>query len=47
VKHETVVKYFKKFGTSNALNGTEDNAMFEESESSDNNNNSIPFNFLF
>jgi hypothetical protein len=47
MKHKTLVKYFKKFGTSNALNGTEDNSLFEASESSDNNINSIPFNSLF
>jgi hypothetical protein len=38
VKQEIVVKSFKKCGVSNALDGTEVNVLFEESESSDSNN---------
>jgi hypothetical protein len=33
VKEEIVVKSFKKCGISNALDGTEDDALFEDSES--------------
>jgi hypothetical protein len=33
VKHEAVVKSFKKCGISNALDGTKDDVLFEESES--------------
>jgi hypothetical protein len=39
VKQETV-KLFKKCGISNVLDGTEDGVLFEESESSDSNNDS-------
>jgi hypothetical protein len=38
VKHETVVKSFKRHGIGNALDGTKDDVLFEESESFDNNN---------
>jgi len=38
VKHETIVKSFKKCGISDALDGIEDDVLFEESGSSDNNN---------
>jgi hypothetical protein len=38
VKHETVVKSFKKCGISNALESTEDDTLLVESESSGNNN---------
>jgi hypothetical protein len=34
------VKSFKKCGTSNALDGTDDDVLFAESESSDSNNDS-------
>lgn len=37
MKHKTVVKYFKNFGLSNALYGTEDDVLFDKSESLDNN----------
>jgi hypothetical protein len=33
VKEETVVKSFKKCGISNALDGTEEDVLFEDSES--------------
>jgi hypothetical protein len=39
VKQETV-KLFKKCGISNVLDDTEDGVLFEESESSDSNNDS-------
>jgi hypothetical protein len=37
VKQEIIVKSFKQCGISIALDGTEDDVLFEESESSDNN----------
>jgi hypothetical protein len=33
VRHKTVVTSYKKCGTSNVLDGTEDDVLFEESES--------------
>ena len=33
VKEETVVKSFKKCGVNNALDGTEDDVLFEDNES--------------
>ena len=38
VKHETVVKSFKKHEICNALNGTEDAVVFQDSASSGSNN---------
>jgi hypothetical protein len=40
VKQDTVEKSFKKCGISYALDGTDDDVLFEESESSDSNNDS-------
>ena len=38
VKSETVVKPFKKCGISNALGGSEDDILYEESDASSENN---------
>ena len=38
VKSETIVKSFKRCGISNALNGNEDNILYEESNASSENN---------
>jgi len=38
VKSETIVKSFKKFDISNALDGSEDDILYEESEASSENN---------
>ena len=35
VKPEVIIKSFKKCDISNAMNGTENNAIFEQSDSSD------------
>ena len=35
-KPEVIIKSFKKCGISNAMDGTEDDAIFEQSDSSDN-----------
>jgi hypothetical protein len=40
VKQPIIVKSFKKCGISNALDGSEGDMLFEESESSDSNNES-------
>jgi hypothetical protein len=37
VKHETILKFFKKCGISNALDGIEDDVLFQESGSLNNN----------
>ena len=37
VKSETIVKSLKKYGISNALEGSEDDILYEQSNSSENN----------
>ena len=44
VKSETIVKYLKKCGISNALNGSEDDILYEESDASSENNHEDGFN---
>jgi hypothetical protein len=39
VKIENIVKYFKKCGFSNALDGSEDDILYEDSDASGENNN--------
>ena len=41
VKPEVIIKSFKKCGISNAMDGTEDNAIFEQSDSSDDNDKEL------
>ena len=41
VKPEVIIKSFKKCGISNAMDGTEDNAIFEQSDSSDDNDEEL------
>ena len=43
VKSETSVKYFKKCGISNALDGSEDDILYEESDASSENNHENDF----
>ena len=43
VKSETIVKSFKKCGISNALDGSEDDILYEESEASSENNHEDVF----
>jgi len=43
VKSETVVKSLKKCGISNALDGREDDILYEESDASSENNNEDDF----
>ena len=38
VESETIVKSFKKCGVSNALDGSEDDILYEESDASSENN---------
>ena len=49
-KSETIVKLFKKCGVSNALDGNEDDILYEESDTSSENNHEDDFsgsdNFL-
>ena len=44
VKSETIVKSFKKCGISNALDGSEDDILYEESDASSENNREDDFN---
>ena len=41
VKPEVIIKSFKKCGISNAMDGTEDDAIFEQSDSSDDNDEEL------
>ena len=43
VKSETIVKSLKKCGISNALDGTEDDILYEESDASSENNHEYYF----
>ena len=43
VKGETIVKSFKKCGISNALDGSEDDILYEESDVSSENNREDDF----
>jgi len=43
VKSETIVKSLKKFGISNALDGSEDYILYEESDASSENNHKDDF----
>ena len=43
VKSETIVKSFKKCGISNALDGSEDDILYEESDASSENNRGDDF----
>ena len=43
VKSETVVKSLKKCGISNALDGSEDDILYEESDASSENNHEDDF----
>jgi len=43
VKSETIVKYFKKCGISNALDGSEDDILYGESDASSENNHEYDF----
>ena len=43
VNSETIVKSFKKCGISNALDGTEDDILYEESDTSSENNHEEDF----
>jgi len=43
VKSETIVKSFKKCGTSNGLDGSEDDILYKESEASSENNHENDF----
>jgi hypothetical protein len=43
VESETIVKSFKKCGSSNALNGSEDDILYEESDASSKNNHEDVF----
>ena len=43
VKSETIVKSFKKCGISNALDGSEDDILYEESDASTENNRADDF----
>jgi len=42
-KSETIVKLFKKRGVSNALDGNEDDILYEESDASSENNHEDDF----
>ena len=44
VKSETIVKYLKKCGISNALDGSDDEILYEESDVSSENNHEDDFN---
>ena len=43
VKNETIVKSLKKYGISNALDGSEDDILYEESDASSENNHEDDF----
>ena len=43
VKSETIVKSFKKCGISNALDGSEDDILYEEGDASSENNHEDDF----
>ena len=43
VKNETIIKSFKKSGISNALDGSEDDILYEESDASSENNHEDDF----
>jgi hypothetical protein len=43
VKGETIVKYFKKCGTNNTLDETENDILYEESEALSENNHEVDF----
>ncbi|KAG8235949.1 hypothetical protein J437_LFUL016271 [Ladona fulva] len=47
IKAEVIVKSFKKCGISNALDGTEDDALFKEGDTSDDRNSSDDDFFIF
>ena len=44
VKSETIVKSLKKCGISNALDGSEDDILYEEDDASSDNNHEDDFN---
>lgn len=46
VKKDIVVKSFKKCGISNALDGTEDDVLFDTSEEESDDNNCVDLSFL-
>ena len=46
VKEDIVVKSFKKCGISNALDGTEDNILFDTSEEESDDNECVNLSFL-
>ena len=43
VKSETIVKSLKKCGISNALDGSEDDILYEKSDTSSENNHEVDF----